>query len=202
MNIKEAIKTLAADSGEIYCKICTVDAVDEKARTVDVSPIDESAPILGVNLQANQEGEAGLVAFPKTDSHVVVAFLTPATAVVVLTEEIEKVVAVIGNDKPLTITAENSGVTLQLGDTTINLEDNKVIQFNKGDETTANATELKTQLEIMSGRIDAIIQAIQTAPVAPMDGGASLKASLVAALAPKLADKEMFSKIIDDNIKH
>ena len=41
---------------EIYCKVCTVDSVDEKARTVDCTPLDESAPLVGVNLQANREG--------------------------------------------------------------------------------------------------------------------------------------------------
>ena len=49
---------------EIYCKVCTVDSVDEKARTVDCTPLDESAPLVGVNLQANQEGDTGVVCFP------------------------------------------------------------------------------------------------------------------------------------------
>jgi hypothetical protein len=91
MNIKAAIQKLAETRDEKYCKICIVDAVDETARTVDVSPIDESAPILGVNLQANQSGEVGVVCFPKVGSYVVVAFLSSATAVVVLTEEIDKI---------------------------------------------------------------------------------------------------------------
>jgi len=91
MEIKEAIQQLAKTRDEKYCKICVVDAVDEATRTVDVSPIDESAPILSVNLQANQSSEVGVVCFPKVGSYVVVAFLNPATAVVVLTEEIEKI---------------------------------------------------------------------------------------------------------------
>jgi hypothetical protein len=96
MNIKEAIQALAQRSTEMYCKICTVDAVDAEARTVDCSPIDESAPLLGVNLQANQEGEDGVVVFPAVGSYVVVAFLNEAAAVVVLTDEVDKVVLKMG----------------------------------------------------------------------------------------------------------
>lgn len=133
MNVKEAIRKLAVENGEMYSKICVVDSIDENARTVDVSPIDGSAPVLAVNLQANQEGENGFVAFPKQGSHVVVSFLSGATAVVVLMEEVEKIIAVIGKDKPIKIMAEDSAVSLELGDTTIDLKDDKSITFNKGD---------------------------------------------------------------------
>lgn len=55
MTIQEAIRKMAAAGTEPYCKVCTVDAVDEDARTVDCTPLDEGAPLVGVNLQANQE---------------------------------------------------------------------------------------------------------------------------------------------------
>lgn len=35
MTIQEAIRKMAAAGTEPYCKVCTVDAVDEDARTVD-----------------------------------------------------------------------------------------------------------------------------------------------------------------------
>ena len=94
---------MAGAGGERYCKICTVHSVNEEARTVDCSPLDESAPLLGVNLQANQNGTDGLTAFPAKGSFVVVAFLNPAAAVVVLTEKVDKVVVKIGD-----ITAEHT----------------------------------------------------------------------------------------------
>ena len=64
MTLKEAIRVLAMSGAELYCKICTVDAVDVEARTVDWTPIDESAPLVGVNLQASQDGSVGVVQFP------------------------------------------------------------------------------------------------------------------------------------------
>ena len=74
--------------------------------------------------------------------------------------------------------------------------------FNGGSEVMANAQELQKQLTTMSGRIDAIINAISSAPIAPMDGGATFKASLIGTLSPHLANKENFSQILDDKIKH
>lgn len=96
MTIAEAIRQMAASGLELYGKVCTVDTVDEDARTVDCTPIDESAPLLGVNLQANQESEDGVVSFPAVGSYVVVSFLEASVAVVVLCEKVDKIALKIG----------------------------------------------------------------------------------------------------------
>lgn len=98
MTIKEALRILTQSGAEIYCKICTVDAIDEAARTVDVSPLDDSAPILGVNLQANQTLKEGIVLFPVKGSYVVVSFLNPAAAVVVMFSEIDRIKIITQSD--------------------------------------------------------------------------------------------------------
>lgn len=87
---------MAASGKELYSKVCMVDAVDEIARTVDCSPIDETAPLLGVNLQANQDSEDGIVQFPSVGSYVVVSFVSEAVAVVVLAEKVDKIMLKIG----------------------------------------------------------------------------------------------------------
>lgn len=112
MTLKEAIRVLAMSGTELYCKICTVDAVDEKARTVECTPIDESAPLVGVNLQASQEGAVGIVQFPAAGSYVVVAFINPAVAVVVLCDQIDKVQLDIGRTS---VTVTDEGITLNGG---------------------------------------------------------------------------------------
>ena len=91
MTIQEAIRKMAAAGTEPYCKVCTVDAVDEDARTVDCTPLDEGAPLVGVNLQANQECGEGVVLFPAVGSYVVVSFLGASVAVVVLAEKVDKI---------------------------------------------------------------------------------------------------------------
>lgn len=205
---------MAMSGAELYCKVCTVDAVNEDARTIDCTPIDEGAPLLGVNLQADQEQEVGVVQFPAEGSDVVVAFLSANVAVVVLTTEVTKTMLTVGNTEAVvednSVTLATEKVSVEVKDKTAKIDvdgttvefDGSTTTFNGGSETMANATDLKKQLTTMSGRIDAIINAISSAPVAPMDGGATFKASLSATLAPHLTNKENFGQIVDDKIKH
>ena len=214
MNLRQAIQQMAMSGAELYCKVCTVDAVDEDARTIDCTPIDEGAPLLGVNLQADQEQEVGVVQFPAEGSDVVVAFLSANVAVVVLATEITKTILTIGDTETIvednSVTLTTKSVSVEVKDKTAKIDvdgttvefDGNTTTFNGGSETMANATNLKQQLTTMSGRIDAIINAISSAPVAPMDGGATFKASMAATLAPHLANKENFGQMIDDKIKH
>lgn len=113
MCIAELIRKLNCKQGEMYCKICTVDVVDEEKRVCDVSPIDGSAPLLDVNLQANQESKHGIVLFPKKGSYVVVGFLTPDVGVVLLTDEIEKIDIAI---EETTIVVDKDGMVFNGGD--------------------------------------------------------------------------------------
>ena len=212
MNIQNAIKQLALAGSEMYLTVCTVDAVDEKARTIDCTPINEGAQILGVNLQGNQEQEIGVVAFPAVGSDVVVGFINPAVAVVVLTTELTKAILTIGNTEAtvednsvvlktqkgsVTLTADN--LKLDIDGTTLELKKG-LSTWNSGSETTANATELQTQLNKCKARIDGIINALKSSAVAPQDGGATYKTNITAALSGLTA--EDYSKIIDNKIKH
>lgn len=129
MTIQEAIRKIAAAGAELYCKVCTVDAVDEKARTVDCTPIDESAPLLGVNLQANQESEDGVVLFPSVGSYVVVAFTEPSVGLVVLAEKVDKIMLKIDN----TSAEIRGGLTnIAVQDTTVKISPEGVV-INGGD---------------------------------------------------------------------
>ncbi len=214
MDIAAAIQKMARRGTEMYCKICTVDSVDEDTRTIDCSPIDEGAPLVGVNLQADQSQKVGIVALPVKGSSVVVGFLSADVAVVLLTTEVEKIIVTVGDtetvveDNNIMLTTDK--VKVEIKDKTAKIDvdgttvefDGTTTTFNGGTETMANATELQRQLNTMSGRIDAIINAISAAGVAAMDGGATFKGALVAALSPHLANKENFGQMIDDKIKH
>lgn len=212
MNIATSIQRLALRGCEMYLCVCTVDTVDEKTRTIECTPINEGAQLIGVNLQADQSGEVGVVSFPAVGSDVVVGFINPAVAVVILATEITKTVLTIGNteatveDNAVSLVTEKvkatiSADTLKLDadGTTLEMNGDKSV-WNGGSETTANATNLKQELTKMSARIDGIIQAITASAVAPMDGGATYKANMAAVVTA--LQKEDFSKIIDDKIKH
>lgn len=204
---------MAMSGAELYCKVCTVDAVDEDARTIDCTPIDEGAPLLGVNLQADQEQEVGVVQFPAEGSDVVVAFLSANVAVVVLATEITKTILTIGDTETIvednSVTLTTKSVSVEVKDKTVKIDvdgttvefDGNTTTFNGGSETMANATDLKKQLEKMSKRIDGIIDAIKNAVAIPQDGGTGLQKTMVAALAA-IVDKENFGQMIDDKIKH
>lgn len=204
---------MAMSGAELYCKVCTVDAVYEDTRTIDCTPIDEGAQLLGVNLQADQEQEVGVVQFPAEGSDVVVAFLSANVAVVVLTTEVTKTMLTIGNTEAVvednSVTLATEKVSVEVKDKTAKIDvdgttvefDGSTTTFNSGSETMANATELKSQLEKMSKRIDCIIDAIKNAVAVPQDGGTGLQKTMVAALAT-LVDKENFGQMIDSKIKH
>ena len=212
MNIQNAIKQLALSGSEMYLTVCTVDAVDEKTRTIECTPINEGAQLLGVNLQADQSGDVGVVSFPAVGSYVVVGFLNPAVAVVVLTTEITKIMLKIGNTEAtvednsvvlktqkgsVTLTADN--LKLDIDGTTLELKKG-LSTWNGGSETTANASELQSQLNKCKARIDAIINALKSSAVAPQDGGATYKTNITTALSGLTS--EDYSNIIDDKIKH
>lgn len=212
MNIATSIQRLALRGCEMYLCVCTVDSVDEKTRTIECTPINEGAQLIGVNLQADQSGEVGVVSFPAVGSDVVVGFINPAVAVVILATEITKTVLTIGKteatveDNAVSLVTEKvkatiSADTLKLDadGTTLEMNGDKSV-WNGGSETTANATNLKQELTKMSARIDGIIKAITASAVAPMDGGATYKANMAAVVSA--LQKEDFSKMIDDKIKH
>ena len=82
-SIRDAIRQLAQTDGETAALVCTVDEIDKEARTVDCTPINEGAPLLGVNLQANQGSDFGLVIYPEKGAYVVVGFVADGAAGVV-----------------------------------------------------------------------------------------------------------------------
>lgn len=128
-SIRDAIRQLAQPDGETVALVCTVDKIDKEARTVDCTPINEGAPLLGVNLQANQGSDFGLVIYPQKGAYVVVGFVADGAAGVVLaTDKIESAELVIGETSAVLdadgLRAETSKMSVH-----INKED---IIFNGG----------------------------------------------------------------------
>lgn len=91
-----AIKKLTKTNDEVYAKVCEVLEVNQSEKTVDVKPMDNTAEIFNVRLQAESE-TGGLVLFPKKGSAVLVVFINKNSAAVVNTSEIEKLELVIEN---------------------------------------------------------------------------------------------------------
>lgn len=129
-DLRNIIRQLAQPDGETVALVCTVDEIDKAARTIDCTPINEGAPLLGVNLQANQGADFGLCLFPEKGSFVVVGFVADGAAgVVLLTEKIESAEIVIG-DTSAVMDADGLRIDTENMSAHINREN---IIFNGGD---------------------------------------------------------------------
>lgn len=159
MNIREAIRELARNGCDTVPKICTVDSVDRKARTVDCTPIDEGTLFLGVNLQANQGCTFGAVMFPKVGSYVVVGLVADGAAgVVLLTDDIESVEVAIGGS-PSAAVINKDGII-----------------FNGGTLGGLVKVEaLTTRINTIENDINELKKVFSSWTVMPQDGGAVLK---------------------------
>lgn len=89
--IRQAIRHIARGD-DTTAIVCRVDSVDASARTCDCTPIDGSAPLLDVGLQAVHGGTSGLLITPRVGSEVLVCLASHATAAFVLvTAEVQSV---------------------------------------------------------------------------------------------------------------
>lgn len=131
-NIAEAIRRMAQGGRQTVSLICTVDAVDKDARTVDCTPLDEGAPLLGVNLQANQNSKFGIVVYPRVGSYVVVGFVADGSAgVVLMTDDIESIEIVV-SDKTSRVLIDEERVRINVDqETSAELTKDGVV-FNGG----------------------------------------------------------------------
>ena len=162
-NIAQMIKTIAGNSGEVEARVCVVTAVDVDARTVDCEPLDESAPILGVNLQANQGLATGIVTFPKKGSHVIVAMMNGGMGgCVIATEEIERAEIVIGETSA---ELTKDGVVLNGG---------SLRGIVKIAELEENLNQLKNYVETLKSATSAGIKAVGAGPSANGTTGATI----------------------------
>ncbi|MBD5230329.1 MAG: hypothetical protein HDS69_09920 [Bacteroidales bacterium] len=172
-NLRNIIRQLAQPDGETVALVCTVDAVDKSTRTIDCSPINESAPLLGVNLQANQGADFGLCLFPEIGSFVVVGFIADGSAgVVLLTEKIESAEIVIADTSAV---MDANGVHIETGDISAHLDKNAVT-FNGGSlGGLVKVEDLTKRLNLIENDINNLKNIFASWVVAPQDGGAALK---------------------------
>ena len=175
-NIQDAIRQLAQGGRQTASLVCTVDAVDKDARTVDCTPLDEGAPLLGVNLQANQGSKFGIVVFPRVGSYVVVGFVADGSAgVVLLTDDVESVEVVI-SESTARIEADEEGVHVRMGDdTSAELTGEGVILNGGSFGGMVKAEQLTQRINAIEKDINTLKNVFSAWVTTPNDGGAALK---------------------------
>lgn len=168
-DLRNLIRQLAQQDGETVPLVCTVDAVDKKARTIDCTPLNEGAPLLGVNLQANQESNFGVCLFPSVGSFVVVGFVAGGSAgVVLLTDQVDSAEIVIGNYSAV---FDRDGIVFNGG----NLGGLPIV----GD--------LAKRLNLIENDINTLKSVFSVWVPAPQDGGAALSTAAAAWAASQLS---------------
>lgn len=95
-----------------FLQLCTVKDVDESARTCTCSPVNGDADILEVLLQSAMNSNKGFVMIPKKDSYVYVGFFNRHSGMVVMTDEIDKIMIDIQNTS---VVIDNNGVVINDG---------------------------------------------------------------------------------------
>lgn len=172
-DLRNIIRELAKTDGETVALVCTVDAVDEKARTIDCTPLNEGAPLLGVNLQANQGANYGFWLYPEVGSFVIVGFVADGAAGVVLsTEKIKQAEVVIGDTSTV---MDADGCRIKTANMSANINADNII-FNGGklnglvkiDDLTKRLNTIENEINKLKGIMAGWV------PVA-QDGGAALK---------------------------
>ena len=167
------------------CYEAVVRSVDTEALTCEVSPADEDSITITARLTSVIDDiDDYLVVFPTVGSTVLVQAIKDDPDDLFVT----KVRAV-------------SEYRFKIGEMVFK-STSEGHEFNGGELGGMTITpELKTQLDVMTARIDTIIDAITNAAVAPTDGGATFKANMIATLEAN-PDKEDFSHIENDKVKH
>lgn len=141
--------------------ICTVDAVDKETRTVDCTPLDEGAPLLGVNLQANQESKFGVVVYPRVGSYVVVGFVADGSAgIVLMTDDIESIEMVVKDDN----------TSLKITEDGIVMNGGSLGGLIKVEELTSRINNIEEDINLLKDVFSGWVSV-------PQDGGAALKAA-------------------------
>jgi hypothetical protein len=176
MNIGTMIKQLARQGGAgVGFVVGTVSAVDKEARTVDVEPLNEDAPLLGVNLQANQGSTVGVVAIPRVGSYVMVGYVADGAAgMVVLCDDIEEVEVVIKDKDTASIVVTEDGITMNGGSLggLVKVED------------------ITKRLNLIEKDINKLKQSLSSWTPVPQDGGSALKAGVTSWASQKLAESK------------
>lgn len=184
--IARRIRAIAERGTEIESRICLVTAVDEQARTVDCEPLDESAPILGVNLQANQEQETGVVIYPKVGSHVIVSMMSGGTGgCVIATEEVDHIEVAIGE---LRAKIDSELARVEIGMMSAELSREGIVLNGGHHGGLVKVEALTGRLNAIERDINELKRAMGGWTPAPQDGGAALKGAIATWVGAELTE--------------
>ena len=180
--IANIIRQLSQGSSAVL-KLCSVTAVDRSARSVDCDPLDESAPILGVSLQGDQEGEDGFLLLPKVGSYVIVGLIDGQdTGAVLLTDELD-------------------ALEVKIGDQSLEITSDGIILTGGALGGMVKVKELTDRLNNIERDVNSLKQILSSWSPMPNDGGAALK-GVVSSWSSRRLQETKRSDYEDTKVKH
>ncbi len=198
MDIQTAIQKLAGEREPIL-KLCRVDSVDKDKRTADCSPLDDTAPLLACNLQANQIGEEGLVLFPKVGAFVLVGLMDGYDqGAVLMTDDLESLELKFEKHK---LQMDKEHLQLANDSQTIEVTAEGIV-FNGGAfGGLIKIEELTKKINAIEDDINKLKQTFSTWIPAPNDGGGALKGA-ISSWAGQQIVKTKKSDYENEKVKH
>lgn len=109
MELKDLLNRITPDRSDMVIKIAKVTSVDESKRTINCEPIDNSADLNDVRLQASESKTVGFCIIPEVGSYVAVGTFLSDAAVVLLTDKVKSIISKVG-DK--TIEIDEKGIKI------------------------------------------------------------------------------------------
>jgi hypothetical protein len=177
--VAEAIRILAGIEPTMF--IVGV-ASDIQARTCTVTPVDGSAKIEGVRLNANTSGDKGMIIKPKSNTQVVVAMISQVDAIIIDRDEVES-------------------IDITVGATTVSIKDGEIL-LNGGDNGgLIIISDLVSKINAIEDDINSLKQVFSTWVSVPQDGGAALKVAAATWFAQQIVNTTA-ADIKNDKIKH
>lgn len=178
-NLKQNI----LEGQELYSTVATVKSVDSQKRVCEAVPIDGTATLFDVKMQANESQTNGFLVIPKVGSKVIVTFMNQTSAFLSLCAEIDSFEVILG-EKSIKLTSD--GLVLNGGN---------------------NGGLIVIEMLIKElGKLQAYTQAIGNAIIGTSivqgDGGATLKTTVTNALTSKTVGNFSSSNMENQNVKH
>lgn len=144
--MKDIIQSLAKTDDEVYAKVGTVEKVDTDEKTCDVIPLDGSAKLFDVYLQADGDN-GGILQIPKVGSLVCVIFINKETAVITNTGEIEVLTVKIQNS---IFEMDENKLTLKKDNTIFEIDQDGFLLKKENETMKKLVADLITAVENMS----------------------------------------------------
>lgn len=182
--IRQMLRSLTGIDGKEFMEFIggEIVSVDEKSRTCVVDCVVGESSIRIDPVRLSAEPNDGIIPVPAEGSIVVVAKTQRFGHYLFMTSDLDKWILVIDDKNSFEISS--SGIVMNGGDL-------------GGLPITSKTVSRLNNLE---NKVNLIISAIGAAPIAPTDGGATFKASLVSAIGAPLTPT-IDQDIVNNNVK-